>query len=145
MESGADTAMDLHGHVQTLQELVVGQQQLIANLASEHAAGTVMADGHQLQLMLSQPPAGAARVAVRAKQVDATHPAFSPMPSPAAPSAQADEETDAAAAAAPPSSFGSDTQTHMHTGTGTSGSKPLRRSGLQQRSRNGNSARDKHD
>ena len=145
MESGADTAMDLHGHVQTLQELVVGQQQLIANLASEHAAGTVMADGHQLQLMLSQPPAGAARVAVRAKQVDATHPAFSPMPSPAAPSAQADEEADAAATAAPPSSFGSDTQAHRHTGTGTSGSKPLRRSGLQQRSRNGNSARDKHD
>lgn len=94
MDHGTDTAIDLHEHVGTLQTLVLAQQQESANMRAEHAAAAI-ADAQHVQLMLSQPPAGAAREAVRAKQSDASHPAFSPLSSPAAEIASENANTQA--------------------------------------------------
>jgi hypothetical protein len=141
IDHGTDTAIDLHGHVGLLQELVVGQQQETANLRMEQAA-TTMATAHQKQLMLSQPPAGAAREAVRAKQSDATHPAFSPLPSPAAPSVLVDTGPDN------PTTSSKSTSSERERTNSDNNSRTSQRSGphgLRQRSRNGNSTRDKQD
>ena len=168
MDHGTDTQMGLHEHVGTLQELLLGQQQQQASLQAgqvEQAAAIAQAHEHQLQLMSSQPPVGAAREAVRAKQTDAMQPAFSPSPAASTMDARWAEESSGAKKESQTSSSSSSRSRSKHKeaepastitvhatehaqGSGSGSGSRSRRTGsstngqrgLRQRSSNGNSS-----